>query len=107
MNSEGRIYTDGIRVAFDGHRLMRVYSGKGQNRTLRSLNLLPALWPPVFAGEQDMGQELGLGRQPGVFPLFDCFAEMGGIPGNDDGGEQVKSGHAAVLPSLVRSRISS
>ena len=22
MNSEGRIYTDGIRVAFDGHRLM-------------------------------------------------------------------------------------
>ena len=48
-----------------------------------------------------MGQELGLDGQPGVFPLSDCFAEMGGIPVNDDGGEQVEPGHAAVL-ALVR-----
>ena len=27
-----------------------------------------------------MGQELGLDRQAGVFPLSDRFAEMGGIP---------------------------
>ena len=44
-----------------------------------------------------MGQELGLDRQPGVFPLSDRFAEMGGIPVNDDGGEQVEPGHAVVL----------
>ena len=73
---------------------LRVDSGRGQNRTLRPLS---ALWPPVFAGEQDVGQELGLDRQPGVFPLSDRFAEMGGIPVNDDGGEQVEPGHAVVL----------
>ena len=56
----------------------RVDSGRGQNRTLR---LLSALWPPVFAGEQDVwAQELGLDCQPGVFPLSDRFAETGGIP---------------------------
>ena len=44
-----------------------------------------------------MGQELGLDGQPGVFPLSDRFAEMGGIPVNDDGGEQVEPGHAVVL----------
>jgi|GEM_PF-3959958 len=44
-----------------------------------------------------MGQELGLDRQPGVFPLSDCISEMGGIPVNDDGGEQVGPSHAAVL----------
>ena len=44
-----------------------------------------------------MGQELGLYGQPGVFPLSDRFAEMGGIPVNDDGGEQVEPGHAVVL----------
>ncbi len=32
--------------------LQRVDSGRGQNRTLR---LLLAFWPPVFAGEQNMG----------------------------------------------------
>ena len=53
----------------------RVDSGKGQNRTL------PPLWPPVFAGEKDVGQDLGLDRQAGVLPLSGCFAEMGGIPG--------------------------
>ena len=67
---------------------LRVDSGKGQNRTLRPLS---AFWPTVFAGEQDVGppKELGLDGQPGVFPLSDYFAEMGGIPVNDDGGEQV------------------
>ena len=44
-----------------------------------------------------MGQELGLDHQPGVFPLSDRFAEMGGIPVDDDGGEQVEPGHAVVL----------
>ena len=34
-----------------------------------------------------MGQELGLDRQAGVFPLSDRFAEMGGIPVNDDPAE--------------------
>ena len=83
-------------------RPLRVDSGRGQNRTLRPLS---ALWPPVFAGEQDVsppkgrdgGQELGLDCQAGVFPLSDHFAEMGGIPVNDDGGEQVEPGHAVVL----------
>ena len=32
---------------------IRVDSGKGQNRTLS------ALWPPVFAGEQDVGPPKG------------------------------------------------
>ena len=36
--------------------LNRVDSGRGQNRMLRSL---PALWPPVFAGEQDVGPPKG------------------------------------------------
>ena len=44
-----------------------------------------------------MGQELGLDGPAGVFPLSDRFAKMGGIPVNDDGGEQVKPGHAVVL----------
>ena len=44
-----------------------------------------------------MGQELGLDRQGGVVPLSDRFAETGGIPTNDDGGEQVEHGHAVVL----------
>ena len=43
------------------------------------------------------GQELGLDGQPGVFPLSDRLAEMGGIPVNDDGGEQVEPGHAVML----------
>ena len=44
-----------------------------------------------------MGQELGLNGQPGGFLLSDRFAELGGIPVNDDGGEQVEPGHAVVL----------
>ena len=35
---------------------LRVDSGRGQNRTLR---LLSALWPPVFAGEQNVGPPRG------------------------------------------------
>ena len=35
---------------------LRVDSGRGQNRTLRPL---AALWPPVFAGEQDVGHPRG------------------------------------------------
>ena len=38
------------------HGQERVDSGRGQNRTLRSLS---ALWPPVFAGEKDVGPPKG------------------------------------------------
>ena len=31
---------------------------------------------------------------PRVFPLSDRFTEMGGIPVDDDGSEQVEPGHA-------------
>ena len=49
-----------------------VDSGRGQNRTLRPLS---TLWPPVFAGEQDVsppkgpnvGQKLGLDSQAACF----------------------------------------
>ena len=34
---------------------------------------------------------------PGVFPRSHGFAEMGGIPVNEDGGEQVEPSHAVVL----------
>ena len=44
-----------------------------------------------------MGREPGLDRQAGVFPLSDRFAKVDGVPVNDDGGEQVETGHAAVL----------
>ena len=44
-----------------------------------------------------MGQEFGLDRQAGEFPLSDRFAETGGIPVNDDGGEEVEAGHAVML----------
>ena len=51
-------------------------SSRGQNRTL---TLLSTLWPPVFAGEQAVGQEFGLDRQAGVVPQSDCFADMGSV----------------------------
>lgn len=44
-----------------------------------------------------MGQELGLDGKAGMFSLSDCMADMGGLPENDDGGEQVKPGHAVAL----------
>ncbi len=67
--------------------------------------LLSAFWSPLFAGEQDVippkgrdvGQELGIDCQPGVFPLSDRLVEMGSIPVNDGGGEQVEPSHAVVL----------
>ena len=37
-----------------------------------------------------MGQWLGFDGQVRVFPLSDSFAEMDGIPVNDDGGKQPK-----------------
>ena len=44
-----------------------------------------------------MGQDLGLDGHAGVFPLSDRFVEMGGIPVNDDGREEVELGHAVML----------
>ena len=44
-----------------------------------------------------MSQELRLDGQAGEFPLADRFAEMGGIPVNHDGGEEVEAGHAVML----------
>ena len=41
-----------------------------------------------------MGQKLGLDGQASEFPLSDRFAEMGGIPVNDDG--------SAVVLALTR-----
>ena len=49
----GAFFVETFRV---GSQHMRVDSGRGQNRTLR---LLLALWPPVFAGEQDVGPPKG------------------------------------------------
>ena len=49
-------------VTSDAHQSLplrkqgQVDSGKGQNRTLRSLS---AFWPPVFASEQDVGPPKG------------------------------------------------
>ena len=43
------------------------------------------------------GQEIGFYSQPSVSPLSDRFAEMGGIPVDDDGGEQVEPDHEVVL----------
>lgn len=37
------------------------------------------LWPPVFAGEQDLGRKLWIDCQPGVFPLSGRFAEIDGF----------------------------
>ena len=44
-----------------------------------------------------MGHQLGVDRQAVVLSLSDRFAEMGGIPVNDDGGEEVEAGHAVAL----------
>ena len=84
-------------LQYRGNVVLRARVSRGQNRTLRSPS---AFWPLVFAGEQDAGQELGLDGRPDAFPRSDCFSEMGGIPVNDDGGEQVEPSHAAV-PALA------
>ena len=44
-----------------------------------------------------MSQDLRLDREACKLPLSDRFVEMGGIPVNDDGGEQVEPSHAVVL----------
>ena len=45
-----------------------------------------------------MCQELGDDGQAGVSSPGDCFAQPGGVPVDDDGGEQVEACHAVVLP---------
>ena len=52
--SQGGTYVTVRNFRTFDHR--RVDSGRGQNRTLRSLS---ALWPPVFAGEEDVGPPKG------------------------------------------------
>ena len=93
---QGAVLEDGVVEEAEPffHGPVRVDSGKGQNRTLR---LLLAFWPPVLVGGQAVGQELWLDCQAGVFPLSDRFAEMSGIPVDDDGGEQVEPGYAVLL----------
>ena len=62
--------------------------------------------PPVFAGEQDVGpsergdmrEQSGVAIQPGPLPRGDGLTEVFGVPVDDDGGEQVETGHAVVLP---------
>ena len=49
-----------------------------------------------------MGQEIRGDRQACVFSLSDRSLEMGSIPVNDNGGEQVEASHAVVL-ALARS----
>ena len=45
-----------VVIAWLASLLLRVDSGRGQNRTLRPLS---TFWPPVFAGEQDVGPPKG------------------------------------------------
>jgi len=62
--------------------------------------------PPVFAGEQDVGpsergdmrEQRGVAIQPGPLPRGDSLTEVLGVPLDDDGGEQIETGHAVVLP---------
>ena len=46
-------WTEAVPLPARDQSLVRVDSGRGQNRTLRPL------WPPVFAGEQDVGPPKG------------------------------------------------
>src|SRR6056297_2264360 len=62
--------------------------------------------PPVFAGEQyvgpsergDMREQSGIAIQPGPLPRGYSLTEVLGVPVDDDGGEQVETSHAIVLP---------
>ena len=64
----------------------------------------------MFASEQDVGsregwdvgQYLGLDREARKFPLSDRFAEMSGIPVNDDGGELFSVSRPTVYRTLNR-----
>jgi hypothetical protein len=61
--------------------------------------------PPVFAGEQDVGpserrdmrEQSRVTIQPGPLPRGHGLTEVLGVPVDDDGGEQVETGHAVVL----------
>ena len=65
--------------------------------------------PPVFAGEQDVGpserrdmrEQCRVTIQPGPLPRGHGLTEVLGVPVDDDGGEQVETGHAVVL-TLIR-----
>ena len=91
----------------DPIELQRVDSGRGQNRTL---TLLSAFWPPVFAGEQAVGSSKGVRCGPGararpsavVFSMSDRLAEMVGIAVNDDGGELFSVSAPTVYRTLNR-----
>ena len=52
-----------------------------------------------------MGRELGLDRQAGVLPLSERFAEMGGIPVNDDDASRLSPAMRQCWHSLERLRI--
>ena len=62
--------------------------------------------PPAFDGEQDVGpsergdvrEQSGIAIQPGLLPRGYSLTEVLGVPVDDDGGEQVETGHAVVLP---------
>ena len=61
FDDQGRMVNPDQRLARIAVRYQRVHSGRGhsgrgQDRTLRSLS---ALWSPVFAGEQDVGPPKG------------------------------------------------
>ena len=70
-----------------------------------------SLFPSVFAGKQDVAPSEGRGvwqeprhhGQAGVSSSGDRFAQPGGVPVNDDGGEQIEACQA--LRALERFRI--
>ena len=45
-----------------------------------------------------MRQQSGVAIQPGPLPCGDGLTEVFGVPVDDDGGEQVETCHAVVLP---------
>jgi hypothetical protein len=45
-----------------------------------------------------MREQSGVAIQPGPRPRGDGLREVLGVPVNDDGGEEVETGHAVVLP---------
>ena len=45
-----------------------------------------------------MREQSGVAIQPGPLPCGDSLTEMLGVPVDDDGGEQIETSHAVVLP---------
>lgn len=45
-----------------------------------------------------MREQSGVAIQPGALPRGDGLTEVLGVPVDDDGGEQVETGHTVVLP---------